>query len=166
MNYALDASCLIYFGKVRLLEKIGRLSGEKYITESIYREVVLKGLERREIEADYIKEIIERNIITITNPGNLIGDSPQLSIADREIISLAKEINSVLIMDEKYASRVAIEYGIEYHGSLYLILKLIEERIISKREAIDCIDEMIKAGFYLSSEKYREVLDIIEICTR
>lgn len=162
MSYIFDASCLIYFGKLGILEKVKELRGEKYITEGVYNEVVLKGLERKESEASYIDNMIKNRVMTIRKPKYLIGDIPPLTIADREAISLAKETKSILIMDEKYARKTTAQYGIEYHGSLYLILELIKRQIITKKEAVRYIDEMIKLGFYLSIEKYREVLNMIE----
>ena len=94
MNYVFDASFLIYFGKLKILEKVGELQGEKIISEGIYNEVVKKGIERKESEAFYIDNVIKNRIIIIRKPKSLIEDKPGLSIADREVISLAKETNS------------------------------------------------------------------------
>ena len=164
MNYVFDSSSLIYFGKIRILEKISLLKGKKFIPKEVYEEVVIKGIERDESEANYIDELIKRELFIVQKVKSdfeNITSIPLLSKADMEVLSLAKKTKSMAIIDEIYASNIAESYGIETHGSIYLLLKLVEEKIISKKETINYIDKMIKAGFYLSADKYRNVLDII-----
>jgi len=100
MNYVFDASCLIYFGKLKILDKINLIEGGKYISDGVYNEVVTKGLERKEGESVYIDKMIKNKIVLIKKPKSLIGEGFPLTIADREVISLAKESNSVAIIDE------------------------------------------------------------------
>jgi predicted nucleic acid-binding protein len=162
MSYVLDASCLIYLGKLGVLEKIKELPSEKYVPPSVYHEVVVLGLERKEPEAVYLDELIQKKVLVIRKPSSLIEGSPPLTFADREALSLAKETRSILIMDELYARALALKSGIEIHGSLFLFLELIRKRAIAKREAMDLIDKMIALGFYLSAEKYKDILKIVE----
>lgn len=161
MSYVLDSSALIYLGKIGLLNKL-KLLGEKFIIPSkVYQEVVVIGEEKNEPEVSLIKELIVKKVFLVKIAKGKIEVFPSLSEADKEVLLLAKETNSIAIIDEIYANNVAESYGIESHGTIYLILKLLKEKIIKKNEAIDYVDKIIKIGFYLSAEKYKSFLKII-----
>lgn len=162
MNLVFDSSSLIYLGKLGLLDKISKIEGKKFIPENVYKEVVVKGLERNEPEAKHIDELIKKKQFTVKEAKTDIGDIPSLSKADKEVLSIAKETKSMAVIDEIYASEIAEAHGIECHGSLYILLKLLEKKMITKKEAIDYLDKMITLGFYLSADKYRGILSVIE----
>lgn len=162
MSYVFDSSGLIYLGKLRILNKVAKLEGKKFIPKGVYKEVIARGFERKEPEARYINELIKRKFFLVKKPRTAIEAIPFLSKADREVLTLAKETKSLVIVDEAYASDIAETQGIENHGTIYLILKMVERKIITKKEAIKYIDRMISLGFYLSAEKYREILNVIE----
>ena len=162
MNYVFDSSSLIYFGKIKLLEKISLLKGKKFISGEVYKEVVIKGLERDEPEANYIHSLVKKKLFIVKRPKFSIGFIPLLSKADLEVLSLAKKTKSIAIIDEIYASNIAESYGIKNHGSIYLLLRLLEEKLVNKKEVIKYLDKIIKLGFYLSADKYRDILDLID----
>lgn len=161
-SYVFDSSSLIYLEKVKLLEKINERSN-KYIPKKVYEEVIKKGLERDEPEAKDINQLIEKKFFQIKKSelNNKIVNVQLLSEADKEVLSLAKETKSIAIIDEIYVTNIADSIGIESHGSLYIILKLIEKRKISKKDAIKYLDKMIELGFYLSASKYKGILDLV-----
>jgi len=161
MSYVFDSSSLIYLGKLRVLNKIAKLEGKKFIPKGVYKEVVKKGFERKEPETNYIDGLIKKKFFAVETPKTAIKNIPLLSKTDREVLALAKETKSIAIIDEVYASDVAEAYGIESHGTIYIILKLLEKKIIEKREAINYLDKMLSLGFYLSADKYREILNAI-----
>ena len=161
MNCIIDSSSLIYFGKIKLLEKLIKLKGEKIIPKRVYDEVILKGIERDEPEVNYINELIKNKVFNVEE-AKIIREFELLSGADSEVIELAKEKNSMAIIDDSYAKSIADSLNIKCHGSVYLILKLIEQEVITKEEAINYIDKMIEFGFYLSVTKYKEIVNIIE----
>lgn len=162
MSYVFDSSSLIYLGKLRILDKIAKLEGRKFIPGGVYKEVVTKGFERNEPEAKHIDDLIKRKFFAVRKPRTSTKNIPFLSKADREVLTLAKETKSLAIIDELYASNIAEAQGIESHGTVYLFLKLLKRKIITKREAVIYLDKMISLGFYLSAEKYREILNVIE----
>lgn len=166
MNYVFDSSSLIYLGKIRLLEKIGVLNGKKFIPQEVYEEVVKKGFERKEPEAEYVEKLIKDKIFLVKEGNKKEIDAFEnislLSNADKEVLALAREEKAIAVIDELYASDVAEFYEIESHGSIYLILLLVKQKIVSRKEAVKYIDEMMRQGFYLSTEKYKEILDKLE----
>ena len=163
MSLVFDSSSLIYLGKIRILEKIKRLEGKKFVPKGVYEEVVKKGFERNEPEAHYIDNLINKKIIAIKSASPLLFDNiPLLSEADKEVLALAKQTKSIAIIDEIYANGIAERFKIESHGTIYILLTLVKKGIIKKKEAIECIDKIISSGFYLSAEKYREIFSAIE----
>jgi len=163
ISYVFDSSSLIYLGKLKLLEKIDN-SIHKFIPEKVYKEVVEKGLERNELEAEYVNQLIEDKFFNIKSAktNDLAKDVLLLSAADKEVLSLAREIKSIAIIDEIYASEIADSMGIESHGSLYIILGLIKRGKIAKKDAVKYVNRIIESGFYLSAIKYKEILDLIK----
>lgn len=162
MYYILDASCLIYLGKLKILDKLNNLDGKKFIPADVYKEVIEKGFKRGEPEADYIKELIEKKYFVLKEPEKIIKGDYQIDEADIKVISLALEIDAIAVIDDKKLRKIAELYNIKHHGTIYLIILLTSKKIITKNEAIDCIDKMIGLGFYLSVEKYKEIISIIE----
>lgn len=162
MSYVFDSSSLIYFGKLKILEKLDIINGTKYIPNNVYREVIKRGFERGDAETNYVKESIEKNLFVIMDAKENIINNGLLSEADKEVLSLSKETKSMAIIDDQYAKQIANSSGIECHGSLYIIMKLVEARKISTIEAVNYIDKMVQLGFYLSVKKYKEVVEIIK----
>lgn len=162
MTFVFDASPLIYLGKIKLLEKVTDLEGQKIVPKSVYNEVVLNGLERREPEAGYINGLILQKKLIVANPFGKMKQEVPLSKADTDVIMLAKEKNAIAIIDEIYARTIAQSLGVKKHGTIYLILLLLERKKITKKEAKHYIDEIIKHGFYLSIEMYAATLQKIE----
>lgn len=160
MSYVFDSSSLIYLGKLRMLEKVGKLEGKKFIPGNVYKEVVTKGFERGEPEARYINNLVKNKTFVVKSVD--FGDVQFLSEADREVIELAKATKSVAIIDETYAKRITKSWGIKNHGTIRILLRLMEKKLVTKKEAINYLDQMIRLGFYLSAENYKEILNIIE----
>lgn len=163
MEYVFDASPLIYLGKVQALDKVSLLSGKKFIPQSVYDEVVLKGLERREPEATYLNNLIREKKFFIEKSKIKREQKALLSQADLEVIFLAREKNATAIIDEIYAREVAESLGVKRHGTLYILLLLLQQGTITKKEAKQYIDDMIRYGFYLSIEMYKETMKKIEM---
>ena len=161
MDYIFDSSSLMYLGKIKVLSKIALLRGKKFITRGVYEEVIIKGKERKDKEVIEIENLIESKVFDV-KAVNLININDELlGDADKEVLSLAKQINGTAIIDERHGRNWAKYFGIACHGSIYLLLLLARQRIIINGEAIKYLDKMIESGFYLSVAKYKEVLDII-----
>src|SRR3989344_5344074 len=111
-GYVFDSSPLIYFGKLKILEKIAKLEGKKLIPESVYLEVVQIGFERGEPEANYIQSLIQKKYFIVSTPKSTVGKVHLLSKADVDVLTIAKETESVAIIDEIYSIGIAESMGI------------------------------------------------------
>lgn len=85
-----------------------------------------------------------------------------LSKADVEVLALAKVENGVAIVDEDYARMVAEFEDINYGGTIYLIFSLLEKGMLTKREAREILDEIIKRGWFCSTDLYAKILKRLE----
>ncbi|MEK6888950.1 MAG: hypothetical protein AABW80_02470 [Nanoarchaeota archaeon] len=161
MSFVFDSSALIYLGKIGLLDRVVLLDGEKIIPKNVYDEVILEGENRMESEVSYIKELINKRLFSVKEARLKVNGNLILSKADKEVLALAKEKKCIAIVDESYASSIADSYGIENHGTIYLILMLLKRKIINKKETISFIDKIVEEGFYLSAGKYKQIAEVI-----
>lgn len=161
--FVFDATPLIYLGKIKLLDKVAHLPEEKYITKSVFKEVVEKGKELGEPEAFMIEKIIEAGVIKIKNPHNKkyirrLADNPKIHPADADTLALASELGGVALLDDEEARGMAEIEGIEHHGTIYLLLRMMKMNLITKKETQENLNEMIHYGWRCSTDLYADIL--------
>jgi len=85
-----------------------------------------------------------------------------LDMGERAAISLCleKKIN-IFLSDDKKARKLARGLSIETLGIAGIIKYNLEEKNISKEEAKDLINQLIKDGYYMSSILYSELLILV-----
>jgi predicted nucleic acid-binding protein len=72
----------------------------------------------------------------------------QLGRGEIEAIALATD--GLLLIDDEAAYTVAINMGRDSVGTLALLLLMVSRKMISKKRALEALDTMIDAGFWLS----------------
>ncbi len=70
-------------------------------------------------------------------------------------------MGGVLIADDRVARSTARLVQVESHGTGYLLGRMLHEGLISKEEAVRKVVEMRKAGWRLSEDDYRTILDYL-----
>ena len=133
MKLVFDATPLIYLGKTRLLEKIGNIPSINLIPTTVYKEVVEKGKEIGEDDAIYIERLVRENIFVVKEVKNIreeLKDHKGLHKADKEVLTLAKELKAIALMDEELGRNVAEIEGIKARGTIFLIFLLLKEKQI------------------------------------
>ena len=161
--FVFDATPLIYLGKVNLLDKIMLFPEDKFITKSVYREVVDKGKNRGETEAFLIEKLVKNGAIKLKNPvdkryRNSLLENPKIHKGDADVLALAHELNGIALMDDDEARSMAEIEGIEHHGTVYLLLSMMKMELLSKEETLDFLNEIIHMGWRCSTELYAEIL--------
>lgn len=162
-----DATPLIYLGKVKLLDNLGHFPEDKYATESVFREVVDRGKERGEPEAFTIENIVEKGIIKIKNPHNKsyikhLLNNPKIHLGDADTLALSREIDGIALMDDEEARGMAEIEGIVHHGTIYLLLRMMKLKILTKKETLESLNNMIHHGWRCSTELYADILKTIK----
>lgn len=151
---ALNSTPLIYLaraGGLRLLTNFRAV-----IDSYVYEEVVLKGLRKGLRDAELIKDQVDAGkieLVDINKSLKALSELLKIGYGEASAMMLVREGHAdFAIIDDKYARNVAKSYGIEVHGTLFLILMGIKRGIMGKKEAIDLLARMIREGFRISPE--------------
>ncbi len=162
----LDATPLIYLGKINVLEKITHFPEEKYTLESVYQEVVVEGKKSGNPEAFLIEKLLDAGILKIKTPADdryiaHLKENPRIHKGDTEVLALALELDGITLLDDEEARGIAEMEGIEHHGTIYLLLRMIKIGLLTKEETIDGLDEMLHRGWRCSTELYAGILKAV-----
>ena len=71
-------------------------------------------------------------------------------------------MNYLLLMDDDNAKKYASILNIESHGTIFVIFLSVLKKFINKERAKKLFEDMMKEGFYVSTELYAEFLNLLE----
>jgi len=131
----------------------------------VYDEVFVKGVERRVEEAEDLKRLFESHIIEVVRHVDEIVKKLRdsgIHHGEATVISLAHKINATAIIDDRRARHVARTLGIRLSGTPHIIVQLIKQGVITKQEARQAIDNIVREGWYCSAKGYSEIINAIE----
>lgn len=162
-----DATPLIYLAKIDKLLLLDKIKEKKIIPQKVYEEVVEEGKKKGIADAFIIQKSIDEKVFTIKMvPKNSfymkLRENPNLSEADISVLTLAKKIGGIAIIDEDYARDIADIEGIENRGTIFLVFSLLKKKAVDKKDAKEIIDKMIENGWYCSMDLYTNILKRIE----
>ena len=80
----------------------------------------------------------------------------RLHLGECEALALARELDAVLLIDEREARRAAQQYGIAHFGSLRVLAEAKERGLILTVKPV--LDALIAAGTFISEGLYRTFL--------
>lgn len=89
-------------------------------------------------------------------------DTKNLGQGEKEAISLAVKHKSMLIIDDDAAKMYARIFGVEAHGSLYVIYLALKRKFIDSKDAMNALEGMIRNGFYISNDVYRRFFELLK----
>jgi predicted nucleic acid-binding protein len=162
-----DATPLIYLGKINFIQQIANFPEEKYTPESVYKDVVVEGKKSGQPEVFIIENMINTGIIKIRAPADNqylshLKENPKIHKGDAEVLALAYELEGIALLDDEKARGMAEIEGIEHHGTIYLLLKMMTIGLVTKEETLDGLNEMIHEGWRCSTELYADILKAIK----
>lgn len=153
----INSSPIISLAKIGKLELLNRLFEDVSITEQVYKEIISKPAYEETIA---IRKAVEENKWLKVQKAYEINKA--LGVGESSSLGLALQLKQSLIIDDKKAVFVANTYGIECHGTLYIILEALKKRIINnKKEAIDTLNQLINNDLYLSSDVLSEFYTLL-----
>ena len=158
----INASPLIIIGKLNNIKILKRLYGEIEISQSVYQEVVVNGLDKNLRDAFIINEHINNKDIKIVKLEDKFIDKAKsieaiygIDIGEAETIALALQLNKKeAIIDEVAAREAAKAFGIKPIGTLRVLLMAYKDNLINEEEVNEIIKEM-------ESSKYRFSPDVL-----
>jgi uncharacterized protein len=152
-----NSSCLIGLSRIKMLNLLKELFGKIFISQEVYKDVVLKGKGRpgaKEVEKAKGEWIEVRGV-----KGKLAVEVllTELDPGEAETIILASEINaSLVIIDEEKGASVATITGLKVIGTVGI---LILANKIGKLDSLKgALDQLKKNKFRISDEVYQMVL--------
>ena len=162
-----DATPLIYLGKIGLIGKIEHFSEKKYLTESVYKEVVVEGKKSGKPEVFLIEKVIRAGIIQKKAPTNkqyieYLKENPRIHEGDADTLALASELDGIALLDDDEARGMAEIERIDHHGTIYLLLRMMKMGLLTNEETLESVDEMIHKGWRCSTELYAGILKAIQ----
>ena len=167
MILVFDSTSLIYFAKLKILDKLANLNAKRIIPKSVYTEVVTEGKHKGKEDAFLVDKLVSKDVFSVNVAKdkefiNRLSSIPSIAYADAETLALAKELNGIAVLDELPSRTIAAIEKIKFHGSVFLLFLLHKEKVISKKEIKEQVDDMIKLGWHCSTELYAAILDEIE----
>lgn len=152
-----NSSPIITLAKINRLGLLHKLYGSVIISEQVYEEIMSKPAYT---EAISIKQAVEDGKwLKVQKSGRIDG---VLGIGESSSIGLASKLKQPLIIDDRKAAFIAGTFGIECHGTLYVVLEALKKRIIKNRkEAIEVVNQLIGNNLYLSAETLSEFYSML-----
>lgn len=155
MKAVADTSSLIYPAKIpKFWNLMKQTFDEILIPEAVYQEI-LRGREIGSPDVPIIEEEIANGWIKVKKVKSLLSLPDNLGKGEKEAISLMREAKTDwLLIDDRVASTIARSKRIETRSTAYLLIFWKRKNIISQDEAIKLLDNIIEAGYHLSSKDY------------
>jgi len=161
MSIVSDASPLILLSRVEKLNLLKKL----YLKVLIPREVE-KEVTRQEVSSITLgikEEWIKVEQVELSSEVAKIGEKLELHRGEMHALSLALHANvKYFLADDKLARVAARILGLKVIGCLGIIMKAYETGIVTKNEAFETVQKLVKSGLWVSPEVLGEVLTSIE----
>lgn len=164
----INASPLIFLGKIGAIKLIPKLFSQIFTTSTVKNEVLSK-----KTEPEYI--VLEKcfsDWLKIKEPKNqqFIKRLEELQIHSGEasIIALGKELQdqskeNVIIIDDLTAREIARTLELKITGTLGVILRILHSELANKKECKEYLRILIETtSFRISTELYSRILEEIE----
>lgn len=159
-----DASPLILLAKIGKLDLLKELYQEIIIPSQVRNEVV----ENKDKASSLILSGIENGWIKQKDGGisseiKRLGEKLGLHNGETAALSVAKGLDiKEILADDKLARMAARILGLKAIGCLGVMMKAYENGIVTRNEAIDSIQKLVKAGLWVSPEVLTEVFKSLE----
>ncbi len=151
-----DSSTIIALAKTDSLDLLKETFNAICITKEVEGEITSGSFP----EIEDIKRGIGKWIKVIESKTIRYKEFEGLDNGERSILNYAKgRKNVLLILDETEARALAEEEGIQYTGTIGLIVFAFENRKISRERAIEIIKKVAKSDFRMTVELYDWALE-------
>ena len=164
----INASPLIYLGKIDALTLLPNLFSRCYTTKIVKEEV----LSDANVPEHSILEASFSDWLTLREPSHqaLVKrlEELQIHLGEASIIALGKELKdkneeNILIIDDLTAREIARTLEIKVTGTLGVILKALHVELVSKKKCRDLLNLLIEnTTFRISTTLYIKILKDID----
>lgn len=88
-------------------------------------------------------------------------ENPRIHVGDADVLALAAELDGIALLDDDEARGMAEIEGIDHHGTIYVLLRMMKMGLLTKDETLEKVDEMIRMGWRCSTELYAGILKAV-----
>lgn len=153
---------LIHLAQINLF-KIFKQFEEIIIPKSVFEEVCVQGKPGE----NEIKSLKNLKIIKVKNKEIAYLKKKlyrwKLSLPEVEAIYLAKKLNKILLTDDLDAREAAESISVEVHGSVGVILRAFREKILTKDETINALNDLYeKSKLFVSRVIIEEAIKAVK----
>lgn len=139
----MDSSVVISLHKGDILDLLTCLDWELMAPDLILDELAQPS------GSDLEQSGIARGILTgqeMQKVYELASNHPEVSSPDFSVLVLAVREGTVLLTDDRNLRKVAADKGVEVHGTLWVMDRLVEQGVLTKELASHSLDMMVKKG--------------------
>ena len=153
MKIVKDAMILINLAKITILELSCNYFKNVIIPEEVFNETVIAGKKKGKEDALLIEKLIKNEKIQVKKikDKNLLNMAHEFNIhgGEAERFVLYKQEKADLLISDDYNLRKKEDLiGVKIIGSLAVLLKLKQNKIIDKMKFISSIDKMREIGWF------------------
>lgn len=150
-----NSTPIILLHKIGQLGLLKRLYGEIYITEAVYKEVIIDATDK--ISSDFILQNKWINIVKIKDFNAKRMFATSLHEGEVETMILAMEMNAGLcILDDLLARKYARNFRLDITGTLGILVESKKKGYINEIKIH--IDKLKEIGMYMDDKLYYLVL--------
>lgn len=147
-----DATQLIHFARADRLDVLGDLMAKRRcVTTSVVRDEIMEGGELH----PHLHDVLDLGwieLLSLDDPTRLLRFSQWMrrvgvtdagrNLGEASVFAIAEEIRAVAVVDDKDAVRVARNYGLEVHGTIWLLARECSEGKLTETNACNIIDAL------------------------
>jgi len=163
-----NSTPLIYLAKINHLDLLEKVYDQIYIPTSVYEETVVRGLEKKFLDADIIKNAVDRRTIEVKEltseqkaEAKRLTQFANIDRGEAEAMVLAKHLNLELMIDDVVAQGVARTLGLDTYWTTSFIIRLVSKKLLSRKEARKVIEDLVSSGYRISEEVLIEILKVL-----
>ena len=155
-----NTSPLIHLAKIGRLGLLKTLFKTVQIPLSVYNEIIKHP---KNTETIVIKKALNEGWLRIKNVTLKapLKNFSTVAKTELEVIALAIKEGKTAILDDKNAVQIANIFNANVHGTLFIILEAVKQKLLKKEEAIKMVNQMMENEFYLSSDVYALFLNLL-----
>ena len=155
-----DVSVLFDLYQLEILPEFFALKAEISTTSFVYNEIVIAN---QVVEFEVYKRSQKLNVIMLTDEEqdavNRFATKRNLkSLPDKTMLWKSIQLNCALLTCDRKLKLEAKEHGVEVHGSIWVIEKLVEENILDKSKAIALLEQLKTVNDRLPMEEIDKVI--------
>lgn len=151
-----NTTVLLYLLKIRRADLLKNSFQRIHIPQEVYNELLV-GEEKYHQEILLLNDLIKEKFILIHQVKN--AKDFGLDKGENEALSLCSELREkVFLSDDRSARKTAETLQCTVMGSLGVLLLSVKKGILSRRQALDVLQQLIEKGYYLSAELYIEIV--------